>query len=151
MEKRSHDRPPVPSRDTKITTVGAGPYRFIVDMGSRPTAACINVRETYDTSKEARDERSKIIADRSRGTLVKPTKITVKQAIDKWLDGRRNLRTSTVRNYRDSLGLVTTSLGHIQLQALSKTHLDRLVTDLLDHGRRVGNVQQRGSVPGRSI
>jgi integrase len=135
----------------KITTAGGlVRYRFIVDMGKKPDGRRDQRCYTYDTLKEARDERSKIIADRSRGTLVKPTKTTVKHAIDKWLDGRRNLRPSTVRNYRDSLGLITTSLGHIQLQALSKAHLDRLVTDLLDHGRRVGNVQQKGLRP-RSV
>jgi hypothetical protein len=75
--------------------------------------------------KEARAERSKIIADRSRGTQVKRTKVTLAQAIDDWLAGRRNLRPSTQRNYRDSLELAKVSLGHIQLQELTKAHLDR--------------------------
>ncbi len=71
-------------------------------------------------------------------------------AITTWLDGRRNLRPSTQRNYADSLKLVSARLGHIQLQNLTKAHLDDLVTALLDHGRRVSNVQRQGLSPAAS-
>lgn len=81
---------------------------------------------------------------------MKPTKITLAAAIDQWLAGRRNLRESTERNYRDSLALVRSRLGHVQVQDLTKAHLDGLVTELLDHGRRVGNVQRTGLSP-RSV
>jgi integrase len=135
----------------KVTTAaGEVRYRFIIDMGKRPDGRRDQRCFTYPTQKQARDERAKIISDRSRGTLVVPTKATVKEAIQKWLDGRRNLRPSTLRNYRDSLRLVSDRLGHVQLQKLSKAHLDRLVTELLHHGRRVGNVQQQGLSP-RSV
>jgi len=39
---------------------------------------------------------------------------------------------------------VSDRLGYIQLQNLTKAHLDDLVTELLDHGRRIGNVQRKG-------
>jgi hypothetical protein len=45
---------------------------------------------------------------------------------------------------------VSDRLGHVQLQKLSKAHLDRLVTELLHLGRRVGNVQRQGLSP-RSV
>ena len=57
---------------------------------------------------------------------------------------------STQRNYADSLRLVSDRLGYIQLQNLTKAHLDDLVTELLDHGRRIGNVQRKG-LSGRSV
>jgi integrase len=72
--------------------------------------------------------------------LVKRTKVTLAEAITAWLAGRRNLRPSTQRSYADSLRLVSDRLGHIQLQSLTKAHLDAMVTDLLNHGRRIGNV-----------
>ncbi len=61
---------------------------------------------TFRTMKEARAERSKIISDRSRGTLVKRTKVTLAQAIDDWLAGRRHFHPTPQRTYRDSLELV---------------------------------------------
>ena len=76
--------------------------------------------------KEARAERAKIISDRSRGTLVKRTKVTLGKAIDDWLDGRRNLRPSAQRSYRDSLELAKVRLGHVKLQDLTKAQLDQL-------------------------
>jgi integrase len=129
----------------KITTkAGETRYRFIIDVGKRPDGKRDQRCYTFHTMKEARSARAKIIADRSRGTLVKPTKITLAEAIDSWLDGRRNLRPSTERSYRDSLALAMNRLGHVQLQDLTKADLDRLVTELLTNGRRVGNVSSSG-------
>ena len=84
----------------KITTAaGEIRYRFIIDMGKRPDGRRDQRCFTYTTLTEARAERAKIIADRSRGTLVVPTKVTVREAIQTWLDGKRNIRPSTLRNY----------------------------------------------------
>ena len=132
----------------KITT-GSGEtrYRFIIDMGKRPDGKRDQRCFTFRTLKEARAERSRIISDPSRGTLVKPTKLTVGEAIDKWLAGRRNLRPGTARNYRYSLAMVSARLGHVQLQALSKAHLDRMVNELLESGRRSGNVKSQSLSP----
>ncbi len=41
-------------------------------------------------------------------------------------------------------------MGHIELQKLTKAHLDDLVTYMQKSGRRVGNVQRKGLGP-RSI
>jgi integrase len=135
----------------KITTkAGETRYRFIVDVGNRPDGKRDQRCFTFRTMKEARAERAKIISDRSRGTLVKRTKISVAEAIQAWLDGRRNLRPSTQRNYADSLKLISKPLGHVQLQDLTKAHPDDLVTELLDHGRRVATSSVRASAPGAS-
>ena len=54
----------------KITTKsGEVRYRFIIDVGKRPDGRRDQRCFTFRTIKEARAERSKIIADRSRGTL----------------------------------------------------------------------------------
>jgi integrase len=135
----------------KITTkAGETHYRFIIDVGKRPDGKRDQRCFTFRTMKEARAERSKIIADRSRGTLVKRSKVTLAQAIDDWLDGRRNLRPGTQRNYADSLALARDRCGHIPLQDLTKAHLDALVIELLASGRRVGNIQRQDLSP-RSV
>jgi integrase len=135
----------------KITTkTGETRYRFIVDMGKRPDGRRDQRCYTYAKLGEARAARAKIISDRQAGTLVKRTKITVAEAIKTWLDGKRNLRPSTLRLYTDSLRLVSDRLGHIHLQNLTKAHVDGLVTDLLKAGRRIGNVQRQGLSP-RSV
>jgi integrase len=135
----------------KITTkAGETRYRFVVDMGKRPDGGRDQRCFTYTKLGEARAARAKIIADRDNGTLVKRSKTTVAEAITTWLGGRRNLRPSAQRSYADSLRLVSDRLGSIQLQNLTKAHLDDLVTGLLKHGRRVGNIQRTGLSP-RSV
>ena len=135
----------------RITTSGGiVKYRLIIDMGRRPDGTRHQFCETFDRLGDAKAKRAKIIADRSRGTLIVPTKITVKDAVEEWLGGRRNLRPSTQRNYRDSLRLVSDRLGHVQLQKLTKTQLDGLVDELQKSGRRVGNVKRQGLSP-RSV
>ena len=120
--RRGRERPVMTTtRNTdpirKITTRnGETRYRFIVDVGNRLDGKRDQRCFTYRTMKEARAERSKIISDRSRGTLVKRTKITLGKAIDDWLDGRRNLRPSAQRSYRDSLELAKVRLGHVKIQ-----------------------------------
>jgi len=134
----------------KITTKAGTKYRFIIDLGKRPDGKRDQKCYTYDKYTDARSARAKIISDRKAGTLVKPTKITVAEAITARLKGRRNLRPSTQRNYSDSLRLISDRLGHIPLQNLTKAHVDALVTELLASGRRIGNVQRKGLSP-RSV
>ncbi len=135
----------------RITTKsGETRYRFIVDVGNRPDGKRDQRCFTFRTIKEARAERSKIIADRARGVLVKRDKITVGEAIDGWLAGKRNLRPSSQRSYADSLELAKSRLGDIPLQKLTRARLDALITELQESGRRVGNVKRQGLSP-RSI
>ncbi len=134
----------------KITTRAGTKYRFIIDLGKRPDGKRDQKCYTFDKYTDARSARAKIISDRKAGTLVKPTKITVAEAITAWLKGRRNLRPSTQRSYSDSLRLVSDRLGRIQVQNLTKAHLDALVTELLATGRRIGNVKRKGLSP-RSV
>jgi hypothetical protein len=76
----------------KITTKsGETRYRFIIDVGKRPDGKRDQRCYTFTKLGEARAERAKIISDRSRGALVKPTKATLAEAVTAWLEGRRNL------------------------------------------------------------
>jgi integrase len=139
----------------KITTAtGETRYRFIVDV-AKPVKINGRIKRdqrcfTFATKKAALAERARIISEREAGTLVRRDKVTVSEAVDGWLSGRRNLRPSSRRNYTDALALVTNSLGSLQLQGLTKSHLDDLVKELEANGRRVGNVQRPGLSP-RSI
>jgi integrase len=139
----------------KITTItGETRYRFIVDV-AKPVKINGKVKRdqrcfTYSTKKEALAERARIISEREAGTLVHRRKVTVTEAVEGWLAGRRNLRPSSQRNYANALSLVTDRLGDLQLQALTKSHLDDLVRELETSGRRVGNLKRKGLGP-RSI
>jgi integrase len=145
-------------RDKSIKTVvlkdGKKRYRFVVDVGKKPKVdkdgrpvlgkdgRQVMVRDqrtyTYDTLKEATQERAKIVADRARGTYVAPTKKQLAEHLTEWLAGRRKLRETTLGNYRQALRPVMEKLGHVELQELTKGQMDTLVTWMLTSGRRVG-------------
>jgi len=116
-------------------------YRFVIDVGKKPDGKRDQKTYTYDTLKEARAERARIISDRAKGTFVRPGKATVAETIDAWLEGKRNLGVGTRRTYTDSLRHARDTIGHLELQKVTKADIDAMVTKLLASGRRVGNVR----------
>jgi integrase len=130
---------------TRVTyESGTVRYRLVIDMGERPDGRRHQYCETFTKLSDAKATQAKIMSERKAGTLVRPAKITLAEAIDAWLAGRRNLRPTTERCYRDSLRTAKDRLGHVQLQKLTKAHVDGLVTYMQNEGRRVGNVQRKG-------
>ncbi|MET7752601.1 site-specific integrase [Micromonospora sp. NPDC005367] len=126
---------------------GRARYRFVIDVGRKPDGKRDQKTYTYDTLKEARAERARIIADRAKGTFVRPDKKTVAELIDDWLAGKRNLGVGTRRTYADSLKHARGHIGHLEAQKVTKADIDSMVTRLLASGRRVGNVRSTKLAP----
>jgi hypothetical protein len=70
-----------------------------------------------------------------KGTYVKTSKITVDEACDEWLTGRRGIRRVTVYSYENDLKPVRRHLGGKQLQKLTKADGDALVRWMLTEAR----------------
>lgn len=111
-------------------------YWFRIDIGTGANGKRDQRMFTFDSLKEARNERAKIIAARSIGTYVAPTKATVAETIDTWLAGRRNLRPTTKLTYTDTLAHAKAHLGHVPIQKVTKADVDAMVSKLLTEGRR---------------
>lgn len=126
---------------------GSTRYRFVIDVGQKPDGKRDQRTFTYDSLKEARDERAKIIAARSTGMYVPPSKVTVAEVIATWLDGKRNLRVGTRRTYRDNLQHAVDRIGHLRIQQVTKANIDTMVNQMLASGRRVGNLQRQSLEP----
>lgn len=106
-------------------------YRFVVDVGQKPDGKRDQRTFTYDTLKEARTQRARIISEADRGTYVRPAKTTVETFLSGWLDGKeRGVKASTHRCYVDSLRLVRARHGALPLQKLNEGHLDLLIEDM---------------------
>jgi integrase len=133
-------------------------YRFVVDVGKKPKidkatgkpatgpdGHPVMVRDqrtfTYDGLKEARAERARVISESAKGTYVKPAKVTVEEVIAGWLETKqRSVKPSTWRHYIDVLKPVRERYGYLQLQALTKDHVEALVRDMLS-----GKARRRGA------
>lgn len=126
-------------------------YRFVIDVGRKPDGRRDQRTHTYDTKRQAQTERAKILADRSRGSYIKPdTELTLGRAAQLWLAGKRKIRPGTRRTYTDALDRATRLFGSVPIQQLSKAQLDHLVTTLLVSGRRVSNRRSQALSP-RSV
>ncbi|MEU7726131.1 site-specific integrase [Streptomyces sp. NPDC040724] len=130
----------MPEPVKKITLQsGAVRYRTVVDAGRDENGKRIQLTITKDTQKEVRAERARVLAERSAGTLILPSKITVAEWLDQWLEyKRRDVEETTIRTYRLALVHVYDQLGHIRLQELTEDDVRDFVDELVAAGRRRG-------------
>jgi integrase len=115
-------------------------YRFVVDVGRDPmTGRRTQLTRTYDTLREAKAERGRMLHESARGTFVRPRKLTVSAYLDEWFEGAtRSVRPATRRSYADALAPVRARLGAMLLQDVTKAHVERLVTWMETSGRKRG-------------
>lgn len=101
---------------------------------------------TRDSKTEVREERARIIHQRSAGTLVLPSSVTVAELIDMWLRAAtRDVEVATKRSYEDAMRYVRTHLGYKRLQELSEDDVESLIDWMLTSARR------RGGKPGTGV
>ncbi len=118
-------------------------YQVTVDSGNDPeTGRRRQVRRRFTTEKSARAELAPIRGGVSAGTYVHTNKLTVDQACEAWLASEHSLKPSTLRGHRVSLQPARDELGTIEVQKLTKAHLDALVGRM-----RRGEVEGAGSGP----
>lgn len=91
------------------------------------------VRRRYTTEATARAELAALQAGVAAGTYVHASRLTIGQACDSWLLSKHGLKPSTVAGHRVSLGRIQSELGNMEVQKLTKAHLDGLV-GRLRHG-----------------
>ncbi len=116
-------------------------YRFTVDVGKKPDGKRDQDTHTYDTLKEARAERARIISETHAGTYVRPSKTTVDTLIAEWLTIKeRSVKPTTFRHYIDVLKPVRERYGHLPAQRFTKEHVEALVRDMLS-----GKARRRGA------
>ncbi|AAN12601.1 integrase [Mycobacterium phage Che9c] len=127
-------------------------YELIVDVGV-VDGKRKRLRRRYPTEKEARDALAQIRGQVAQGTYVHPTQRTVREACDDWLAGKRaaNRAESTVDGYEEKLTVVIEQLGEIEIQKLTKRHLDDLVTALREGGLPSPNGKPRKPWSPRSV
>ncbi|WP_405070427.1 site-specific integrase [Kribbella sp. NBC_01510] len=127
-------------------------YWFRVGMKDPRTGRYVRPRYTFDTWKEAKAERGRMLSERDRGTAVVRTKITVAEWVQQWLEvkgagsdeaGTRTVKPSTLRYYRDTLQPVVKRYGTVKLQELSTRDLEKLKQEMLSGEARV--VGRRGA------
>ncbi len=122
-------------------------YQVTVDAGhDAETGKRKQTRMRFTTEKDARDYLSTTQAAVAVGTYVARSKRTVRQVVDEWVVSKHNLKASTLLGHKSKLSAVTDELGEVEVQKLSKAHLDDLVKRL-----RAGEVEGRSAWSPRSV
>ncbi|WP_051177781.1 tyrosine-type recombinase/integrase [Nocardia concava] len=135
---------PIDKRTAKNGTVT---WTFQVDVGTRPDGSRDRQRFTYDTQTVARREYRRITSEVAAGTYVHLLTLTVDEACDEWLTGRRFRRGVTAANARNHLKAARRYFGGKKLAQLTKADVDKLVDWMLTAGR----VDQRSNVDPESL
>lgn len=121
-------------------------YRVVVDAGLDENGKRVQLTVTRDTKTAAKEERDRILHQRSAGTFIAPSKITLGEWLEQWLEYKqRDVEETTIRTYRLALVHVMESLGHIRLQELTEDHIQDFVDEVIATGRR------RGGEPGTRL
>ncbi|MED5812938.1 tyrosine-type recombinase/integrase [Mycolicibacterium sp. 050232] len=137
--------------NTHTARNGAVTYWFQVDVGTKPDGSRDRRKFTYRTKAEARKELRRITTEVAAGTYAKPSTMTVDQACDVWLAGRRRIRKVTVYSYENDLKPVRRYLGGKQLQKLTKADGDALVAWMLTEARTSPRHYRDASLAGQVV
>jgi integrase len=116
-------------------------WAYVVDVGRDPATGRRRqqTKSGFRTKRAAEDAMSETIGALNDGSYVASDPRTLGEWIERWLVTMApKVRSSTLRDYRGSLGRVTDRLGHIRLQALRPLDVEELYASLLEEGRRYG-------------
>ncbi|MFI1535598.1 tyrosine recombinase XerC [Streptomyces anandii] len=114
-------------------------YRTVVDAGRDENGKRVQLTITRDTKTEVKEERARILHQKSARTLVLPSKITVAEWLDEWLRMKaRDIEATSIHGYRKSLIHIYSILGHVRLQELTEDMVRDCVDHMVSRGRRSG-------------
>lgn len=102
-------------------------------------------RRGFPTKKAAAEALAIVVAERSRGTYVRPTKQTVAEYLEEWMASKYDVKPSTLDSYRQLIrAYVAPTIGAVPLSRLDAATLNSLYGELLRTGRR-GRSGEQGS------
>lgn len=92
----------------------------------------------FPTRQEAKTARDEARTTVNKGTAVMPTRLTVREYLEQWLEASGSrVRPTTLASYRQHVnGLIVPVLGGERLQELTPAMIDRLYALLLREGRK---------------
>jgi len=112
---------------------------FVLDIGRDPETGKRRQKwfSGFATKKEAQRAMVEKIAELNRGEYIEPTKITVKEFLEMWLEDevKPNRKITTYDIYHSVItNHLIPGIGNIPLNQLGPIHINRLLKSLLDRG-----------------
>lgn len=122
-------------------------FRITVEAGKDPVTGNRKRIVRYHTGREsdAKDIMAMLIAELEQGTHVDPSKLTMAEWMDTWLQDykKNNLRASTYELYIWTTDhFIKPAIGSIHVQKLQTEHLQRLYNSLVEEKKSSRTVHQ---------
>lgn len=129
----------LPAKD-KNGNVIKGVWRVVVEAGIDPATGKRKriVRHFRGRKCEAEDFMARLITELERQEFVEPTKVTVGEWLDIWLNEYKkpNLRPTTWESYEELIRIhIKPAIGRMPLRELRPEHLQKLYNDKLKEGK----------------
>jgi integrase len=124
---------------SSVSKRARGVWRIYVELGTDVNGKRLRqITDFTGTKKEAQAELARILHERATGQHVSPSKVTLTQFLDRWLNymhGR--VGESTLVGYRDIIeARWKPALGTVRMQELTVEHITRQESAWLRSGRR---------------
>jgi hypothetical protein len=122
-----------------IRQQGQGSWELKFDLGRDPlTGKRITKYATFrGTKKKAREELTRLLADRNEGSYVDPTKMTLAEYLCHWLavDIDRRVAARTAARHRGIVAKnIIPRLGHVPVRKLTAIHIEAFEAELHREG-----------------
>lgn len=119
-------------------------YQVTADAGiNAETGKRQQVRRRCVTEKEARRVLAEVSDQAARGEFVPRRAVTVEQVCVDYINGRHNLRATSLSKLAYDLAPLRQRHGDLPVQRLTKAHIDGLVADLLAGGTLTAKGRKR--------
>lgn len=116
----------------RITSKGVS-YQLVLEKGIDARGKRQREYFTYPTKKEAEKAKSEKLDQLNKGTYIQPTKITIKNLLDEWVEVyvKPQLAPSTLRGYLVNINNhIIPYIGNILLQQLTPINVQEMYTKL---------------------
>lgn len=119
--------------------------RFEVRIDAEVNGVRRQQKRRFTTVAEATAYRKQAIADSVAGKLVPTSELTVKRAVEEWLDAQR-VAESTAAAYKSALAPVVERYGKRRVQTIEKSDVEALIKDLRDGNGPGGRRWSRNTI-----
>ena len=122
-----------------IRAQGDGSWEIKFDLGRDPlTGRRITKYVTFrGTKRKAQEELTRLLGRRNEGSYVEPTKMTMAQYLNHWLEGDidRRVAARTAARYRGIVEKnIIPKLGHVPMRKLTAVHIEAFEAELQREG-----------------
>ncbi len=89
------------------------------------------------TRKEVAKKLAELLDQQNKGLLLEPSRLTVAEAVNRWVDNKTNISNGTQYKYQRETASLLDLIGHLRLQGLRAHHVRTAYTNLAKQGASV--------------